>query len=69
MRWLIHKALCKMGRCISPSHQMVLAFKQMPEFPPRADFRPRWGACPGCDVPENKWCEDDCTLLDPCDYR
>lgn len=33
------------------------------------EMRHRYGPCKGCNAPENKWCEDDCRLLDPMDYR
>ena len=27
------------------------------------------GECPGCGALGEEWCEDDCTYLDPYDYR
>jgi hypothetical protein len=31
--------------------------------------RPRFGNCPECGAPEDRWCDERCSRLDPMDYR
>lgn len=31
--------------------------------------RPEHGSCPECGASDTSWCTEECTLLDPKDYR
>lgn len=43
--------------------------KRWPEFINGHLTRPKYGPCPACRVPEDRWCKPVCKRLDPMDYR
>lgn len=57
------------GRSRSESLALSAAEASDREVGPTATYRPRYGDCPWCKAPEDRWCTDGCPLLDSADYR